>query len=224
MAAPVLPPPLLEGDRLTSGEFMRRWETMPELKFAELLDGYVFMASPLSRDHGRFDIMLSGWICSYMAATPGCDACSNATWLMGKDDVPQPDITLQIAPERGGQSGIEGAFAAGAPELIVEVAASSYSRDMGVKRRLYERMGVREYLVAVLNRKQLIWLELVNGSYQALEPGADGISRSRCFPGLWLYVDALWDLDSARVFAVLQQGLASPEHAEFVARLAARKE
>jgi Uma2 family endonuclease len=224
MAAPVLPPPLLEGDRLTSGEFMRRWEAMPELKRAELLDGTVYMPSPTGYGHGDFHQMFSGWIWSYRARTPGCGGCTEATWMMGPDDVPQPDVALRILPERGGQSWIEGSYAVGAPELIVEVALSSYSRDLGVKRRLYERMGVREYLVAVVNRKQLSWFELANERYIALEPGADGILRSRCFPGLWLDARALWEYDDACVLAVLQQGLASPEHAEFVARLAARKE
>lgn len=222
MAAPVLPPPLLEGDRLTSDEFIHRWEAMPDLKFAELLDGQVFMASPLSCGHGDFDFTLAGWICTYTAATPGCRGGTNATWLMGKHDVPQPDIALRILPGSGGQSRIEGVYASGAPELIVEVAASSYSRDLGVKRRLYERMGVREYIVALVNRRELIWLELVDGSYRALETDADGVTRSRCFPGLWLYEEALWELDTARVLAVLQQGISSTQHAEFVAKLASR--
>jgi hypothetical protein len=41
--APLSPPPLRDGDRLTSDEFMRRWEAMPEL-----IDGIVYMASPVT--------------------------------------------------------------------------------------------------------------------------------------------------------------------------------
>ena len=42
-SAPVLLPPLREGDRLTREEFLRRWEAMPDLKWAELIDGIVYM-------------------------------------------------------------------------------------------------------------------------------------------------------------------------------------
>ena len=43
--------------------------------------------------------------------------------------------------------------------------------------------------------------------------------RSEVFPGLWLDPRALLTQDWPRLLAVLGQGLASPEHAAFVARL-----
>jgi len=51
-------PPLENGDRLTSREFERRYNAMPELKKAELIEGIVYMASPLrfqphAQPHGR---------------------------------------------------------------------------------------------------------------------------------------------------------------------------
>lgn len=127
-----------------------------------------------------------------------------------------------IRPEYGGQARVEGQYHAGAPELIVEVAVSSYSRDFGAKKRLYERMGVREYIVAVPRARKVTSFELTPSGYQTFEPGIDGILRSRCFPGLWLHTAALWELDFARVNTVLQQGLATTDHAEFAAQLAAR--
>jgi Uma2 family endonuclease len=220
MAAHTLLPPLCEGDRLTRDEFMRRWEAMPDLKHAELIDGIVYMASPLSRPHSRFHFVLGGWLASYESATPGCEGGMEGTWLMAERDVSQPDLTLRILPEKGGQSSDEGDYTAGAPELIVEVAASSRARDLGVKLKLYERMGVKEYLVAVTSQSILIWNVLTPSGYQSIGPDADGVIRSRCFPGLWLDTIALWSLDKARLHAVLQQGLAMPEHAAFAARLA----
>ena len=142
---------------------------------------------------------------------------------MGNRDVPQPDIALRILPEHGGQSREEGEYAAGAPELIVEVAVSSRARDLGAKLRLYERMGVREYVIAVAGQKQLLWKVLSPGGFESLDADDDGVFRSRCFPGLWLDPAALWSRDQARVLAVLQQGLATAEHAGFVARLATLK-
>lgn len=222
MTVPVSTPPLRDGDRLTSEEFMRRWEAMPELKHAELIDGIVHMPSPVSLKHSDYHFPLSAWLGLYAAQTSGCRGGLEGTWLMGDRDVSQPDITLRILPESGGQSWVEGEYTAGAPELIVEVAVTSRARDLGAKLSLYERMGVREYLVAVPSTQQLFWKELAEGGYRSLDPGADGILRSHCFPGLWLDPDALWRLDLARVFAVLQEGLASPEHAVFAKAIQCR--
>ena len=62
LAAPVSPPPLFEGDCLTSDEFLCRWEAMPDLKHAELIDGIVYTPSPVSRDHGQFEYVLTAWL------------------------------------------------------------------------------------------------------------------------------------------------------------------
>jgi Uma2 family endonuclease len=223
ISAPVSPPPLRDGDRLTSDEFMRRWEAMPDLKHAELIDGIVYMSSPLSREHGVPHFDLAGWLSGYAANTPGCGGDIECTWLMGERDVPQPDLSLWISPQSGGQSRVAGDYAAGAPELIVEVAAFSRTRDLGVKLRLYQWMGVREYLVAVVTESKFIWHEQTANGFQELSADPDGILRSRYFPGLWLDPAAFWSRDRALVHAVLQQGLATPEHPAFVARLAAHR-
>ncbi len=222
VAAPLLPPQLRDGDRLTSDEFMRRWEAMPNLKFAELIDGVVSMSSPVSLSHARYDSSLSWWLNSYAAGTPGLEVRTNATWLMADRNIPQPDVALCILPEYGGQSRVEGEYAAGAPEFIIEVASSSRNRDLNAKLRLYEEMGVREYLVALIKTQEFIWQELVNGKFQPISPDPDNILRSRFFPGLWLDPAALWRIDLPRLFTVLQQGLATPEHAAFAARLAVK--
>ncbi len=223
MAAPVLPPPLRDGDCLTSDEFMRRWEAMPGLKHAELIDGIVHMPSPLSQKHSNLHVSMTLWLGMYAVNTPGCDADLEMTWLMGNRDVPQPDLTLRVLPEYGGQSRVEGEYAAGAAELVVEIAVSSRSRDLGSKLRLYERMGVREYAIAVAGQQQLLWNVHTPAGFQPLGAGNDGILRSRCFPGLWLDPAALWRFDRPGVLAVLQQGLATPEHAAFLTGLASAK-
>jgi hypothetical protein len=223
LAAPVSPPPLREGDSMTSDEFIRRWEEMPDLKRAELIDGIVSMPSPVSSHHDHCQTSLTIWLGSYAVATPGCLPSSEGTWMMGDRNTPQPDSALKILPEYGGQSRIEGDYQAGAPELIAEVAVSSYSRDFGSKRRLYERMGVLEYLIASPLSRELISFRLTPSGFQPIEPASDGIFRSHIFPGLWLDTTALRSMDLARMNTVLQLGLATPEHAEFAAQLAARK-
>jgi len=223
LAAPVSTPPLLEGDSLTSEEFLRSWEEMTEVKHAELIDGIVYMPSPVSLRHQECHVFLAGWLSFYAASTPGCRPALEGTWLMGARQAPQPDVTLRILPEYGGQSSVDGLYPCGAPELIAEVAVSSYSRDFGVKKRLYERMGVREYLIVVPRDETLVSFSLTPQGFQPLEAGTDGIFRSQCFPDLWLDTQALWALDLQRMNAILQQGLATPEHTEFAAQLAAKK-
>src|SRR5260370_21001616 len=146
--------PLVAGQRLTVDEFMHRWEAMPELKFAELIEGVVYMPSPLSTESGRREFRVSGWLSTYVAHTPGCDGGNQGTWLM-LQSAPQPDSYLWILPECGGQSGVKGKYHAGAPELAAEVCLSSTAYDLGVKKHLYHKAGRQEY-VAVLLREQEI--------------------------------------------------------------------
>jgi Uma2 family endonuclease len=216
-------PPLVPGDFLSRDEFLRRWEAMPHVKRAELIRGVVYVPSPLSRGHGARDLEVAAWLGVYKAATPGCEAMCNATWLMGEDDSPQPDTSLRVLPEYGGQSRSEGAYAAGAPEFLAEVCVSSTSYDLHQKLEVYQEAGVREYLAVLMREREVRWHRLVGDHFEVVPPPADGVYRSAAFPGLWLDAAALLAGDLARVLAVLNDGLRSPEHAAFVAQLAARR-
>lgn len=215
-------PLLEEGQRLSRDEFLRRWDAMPELKRAELIDGVVYMPSPVSLAHSAHDFTVSGWLFAYSAATPGCQGGNNGTWLMEERSAPQPDSFLCVLPEYGGQFRLEDEYPAGAPELAVEVMKSRRSYDLGVKLKLYERAGVQEYLTVILKDQRVVWRVLEAGSYIALPTAEDGILRSRVFPGLWLHAQAALDGDGTRVLATLHEGLATPEHADFVRRLEER--
>jgi Uma2 family endonuclease len=223
LAAHISPPPLRNGDRLSRDEFMRRWEAMPDLKWAELIDGIVYMPSPISVIHSDYQGRITGWAWSYAAATPGCICLPGGTWLMAADSAPQPDVALAIRPEYGGQSKVEGKYAAGAPEFVVEVSHTTTVRDSGTKLRLYERTGVREYLIVRPAKQNLAWHVLVDGKYRDLEPDVEGLYRSHVFPGLWLNPDHLWNCDDRALAATIQQGASTPEHGDFVAELARRK-
>jgi Uma2 family endonuclease len=223
MAAPISPPPLRNGERLSREAFIRRWEAMPDLKRAELIDGIVYMPSPVSEIHGDYHSRMSAWLVFYVTATPGCALRPVATWLMRRSSAPQPDLSLKILPEYGGQSTIEGKYPAGAPELVVEVSHTTTAMDAGAKLRLYERSGVREYLIIRPAKQKMTWHALMDGKYRNVEPDADGLFRSRVFPGLWLNPLELWNGDFPALSATVQQGTSTPEHAAFVRKLAAQK-
>lgn len=212
-------PPLENGDKLTRHEFERRYHAMPNLKKAELIEGVVYLASPLRiKSHGEPHAHIIGWLATYKAATPGVGLADNTTVLIDADNEPQPDALLRI--EQGGQSRInQDDYLEGAPELIVEIAASSASYDLHEKLKVYRRNQVQEYLVWRVYDRQFDWFRLQQGEYIKLEPNTDEIICSQAFPGLWLDKAALLRGDLAKVLAVLQHGLSTGEHQKFVEKL-----
>ena len=219
IAPPVTIPPLENGDKLTRAEFERRYSAMPQQKKAELIEGIVYMASPLRiKSHGKPHAYIMGWLVTYEAATPGVEGADNTTIILDIDNEPQPDALLRI--ETGGQSQItEDDYVKGAPELIVEIAASSASYDLHAKLNVYRRNQVQEYLVWRVYDRQFDWLSLNEGEYFPIEPTSEGIICSQIFPGLWLDKTALLAGDLAKVLAVLQAGVLSAEHQDFVKKM-----
>lgn len=215
------PPPLEPGDRLTAAEFMRRYEAMPHLKKAELIEGVVYMPSPVRVNHARSHSVILTWLGVYCAATPGVQLADNATLRLDLKNIVQPDALLRLEPAQGGRSQVTpDDYYAGAPELIVEVATSSAAYDLFEKREVYRRHGVQEYLVWQVLDDRLDWWQLIGEEYMALSTGADGLMRSQVFPGLWLDAQAILAGNLRAVLDRLQEGLASSEHGEFVGRLA----
>jgi Uma2 family endonuclease len=216
-------PPLENGDRLTRDEFERRYEAMPHIKKAELIEGVVYMPSPVSHDrHGQPHFRLIAWLGRYEDATPGTQGGDNSTVRLDVINEPQPDALLMIDPDCGGQTRLsQDGYIEHAPELVAEVSASSVSIDLNAKFEVYRRTGVREYLVWRVLEEALDWFILRGEQFERLLPDAEGIIRSEVFPGLWLEVAAFLGGHRLRVAEVVQQGLASAEHATFVQRLEA---
>lgn len=221
-AAAAAVPRLESGDRLTRAEFERRYEAMPNVKKAELIEGVVYMPSPARiKRHGVPQSLVVTWLGHYAAHTPGVEVADNATVRLDLDNEPQPDAILRILPEAGGQStDSDDDYVEGAPELAAEIASSSAAYDLHQKKNAYRRNRVREYVVWVTEEEQLHWWELRDEQYVSLVPDAQGIIKSRVFPGLWLDVAALLRKDFARVLEVVAQGLSAEQHAQFVAQLA----
>jgi Uma2 family endonuclease len=210
--------PLENGDRLTRDEFERRYAAMPHLKKAELIEGVVYVPAALRfKSHGQPHANIIGWLWFYKIATPKVELGDNVTVRLDLDNEPQPDAVLLI---EGGSARISSDdYIEGAPELVVEIAASSAAYDLYDKKRAYRRNGVREYLVWRVYDKQLDWFSLEAGEYIKLEQDNDGIIRSQVYPGLWLATSQLLSGKMNEVLAVLQQGLDSAEYQEFCQHL-----
>jgi len=214
-------PPLRDGERLTRQEFELRYQAMPEVKKAELIDGVVHMPSPVGlHGHGQPHARLNTWLDTYAIFTTGVFCANNTTVRLDLDNEPQPDLVLLIDPARGGQSRLSADdFIEQAPELVVEIASSTASSDDTRKRELYRRNGVREYLLWQVPEQRVDWVVQRAGQFAPLTADPSGILRSEVFPGLWLNVPALLRNDGAVLLATLQQGLATPEHGAFRERL-----
>ncbi|MBI1924435.1 Uma2 family endonuclease [Candidatus Poribacteria bacterium] len=215
------PPPLKPGDRLTRDEFERRYEAMPHLKKAELIEGVVYMPSILRFDiHGEPHAHMITWLGVYCAATPAVRLGDNTTVRLDADNEPQPDALLRINEAHGGASFLgDHGYIEGAPELIVEIAGTSADYDLHEKLEVYRRNGVKEYIVWQTQDERLDWFRLVEGEYVPLTPDEKGVILSEVFPGLRLAVRALLEGNLAGVLSELQKGISTPEHAAFVARL-----
>ncbi|MFO1351826.1 MAG: Uma2 family endonuclease [Gammaproteobacteria bacterium] len=211
------PPSLESGDRLARAEFERRYQAQPNIRKAELIEGVVYVASPVRVErHGEPHSHAITWLGLYVAHTPDVRMADNATLRLDLDNEPQPDAVLWIDEKHGGKARIgEDDYLEGAPELMVEVAASSAAYDLHDKLRAYRRNGVQEYLVLLVHEREARWHSLQDGEYRLLPANERGITRSLILSGLWFHAALFWNHDLAGLLAVLQEGLNSPEHQQF---------
>ncbi len=214
---------LVEGQRLDQPSFHALYEAMPPGTRAELIDGVVYVPSPVGMDHGMAVVSSIVWLDYYAERTPGVQVMDNTTTILGWKSEPQPDVLLRIIPECGGRTWNEGGYVHGAPELIVEVARATRYLDLGPKRNEYQQAGVFEYVVHAMDPDEIAWFAQEQGALKPHPTDADGLYRSTAFPGLWLDPQALLTGDRQRLRAAIDLGCATPEHAAFVARLAAAR-
>jgi Uma2 family endonuclease len=214
-------PPLQNGDHLTREEFHRRYEAMPEVKKAELIDGVVYMPSPVRHyDHSNPQFNLVTFAGIYVIGTPGIQGGDNGSLKLDNKCEPQPDVYLIVSPSHGGRARIDGGYVVSAPDWIGEVAASSVSYDLHAKLEVYRRHGVLEYVVWRVLDREIDWFVLRGEKFERLLLTAEGLYMSEVFPGLWLDPSAMVNGDLVTMMQALQKGLASPEHQDFVQRLA----
>ena len=197
-------PPLSNGDHLSLGEFERLWDLHPEIKKAELINGVVFLEMSVSPIHSFAHSVVMGWLVSYwVSRMKFIELHDNVTLTLLSTHDLQPDALLRFingTSHNAGGAGIEGP-----PELVVEVSASSASRDLGSKRRIYQEAGVAEYVVWQLYENRVDWFVLESGRYISVQADSSGVIESRVFPGLRLPVEAMLRGDLAALMAANSQ-------------------
>ncbi len=197
---------------------------MPEVKKAQLIEGIVYMPSPVRYEsHSKPHSILNAWLVYYVSKTPGLLGFGdNGTVRLDEDNEPQPDLFLLLPKHVGGLAKVdEDDYITGPPALVCEVAASSVSIDLHLKKTAYRRNGVQEYLVWRTEDAAVDWFTLQGGEFVPMTPVSDGTLRSRIFPGLWLLPAQLIAADLPGIFKLLDIAAATPEHADFVKRLTA---
>jgi Uma2 family endonuclease len=133
-------PPLENGDHLSRAEFERRYSAYPDMKKAELIEGVVYVPSPVSLEHAEPHSRIITLLGTYLGVTPGTHLADNVTIRLDLDNEAQPDASLWLDEEVGGKArATEEGYLSGSPELIVEVAASSAAYDLHEKQRVYRR-------------------------------------------------------------------------------------
>ena len=203
MASITTQPIILEsGDRLTRAEFHRRYCARPDIKKAELVEGVVYVASPVRSLHGEPHACVIGWLFAYEAKTPGVRLDDSSTVILDDDNEVQPDASLW-REEPGGPRLTEDGYIEGAPQLVVEIAASSASYDLHDKMRAYQRNRVQEYIIWRVLDEAIDCFRLAGGEYVRVEPDERGIIESVVFPGLRLHVAKMLSGDLAGVLAEL---------------------
>jgi Uma2 family endonuclease len=215
-----VPRTLVEGQRLDQPTFHTLYEATPPGTRAELIDGVVYMPSPVGLEHGEAQAALIAWLVYYAEKTPGVRAMVNATTILGWKSEPEPDGLLRILPARGGRTSDERGFVHGPPELLAEIAKTTRYIDLGPKLGDYERAGVLEYIVRAIDPDEVYWFGQEQGALVQRPVGHDGLYRSSVFPGLWLDPIALLKGDTQRLREVVDLGCSTAEHGAFVARLA----
>ena len=213
---------LHDGAKLTLEAFHQAYLEYPDHTRFELVEGIARMASPVYSDQVLVHKVISYLGTTYDLSTPGVQFLAETSIRMGENNEFRPDGAMRVTDEFSGSCRLaENRLFEGPPELVIEVAGSSLNFDLNLKRRVYARHGVEEYIVIDLANQTFYWFDFRSGEQRV--PDADGVCRSRLFPGFWLSIPSVLGQDIAGALPALQNGLASAEHKTFVEELARRR-
>ena len=173
-----------------------------------MIEGIVYKAAAVKLRYGQPHLFIGAWLTQYSFATPETVYSDSVTHVLDDQNEPQPDLSLFIHPDRGGQVQIsDDGYVIGGPELVAEVAVSSLPIDQGPKRRVYEQHGVREYLLWRVDDNMIEWYALRDRGYELLTPNEQGVIHSEVFPGLRMDVEATLRRDGTQRYAGAAGGI-----------------
>lgn len=198
-----LPTRLQNGDRLTLSEFKQLYANSPKIRRAELIEGVVYVASPVYLPHSTAQAQIITLLSVYHGQTPNTKVVGEQSVQLDNDNEVQPDALLWY------EGDVEeiGGLLVGSPTLVVEVAVSTRAYDLGVKKQVYRRNKVQEYLVLAAHEQEIFWHRWQNGAYTLIQPNENGIYKSVAFLGLWLDSKAFWAQDTQKLLSTLNLGI-----------------
>ncbi|MEW6095005.1 MAG: Uma2 family endonuclease [bacterium] len=140
------------------------WDIGPDKRY-ELIGGEFFMVPPPNMWHQTTSVEIEFRIKQLLEKTglgkvfhAPCDV------VLSNEDVVQPDI---IFVSKENLNIITRDNIKGAPDLLIEIISKkSAQRDRIIKRRLYEKHGVKEYWLVNPDKKEIEVLRLDQGKYK----------------------------------------------------------
>lgn len=139
----------------------------PEKERWEIIDGIAYNMTPApSTRHQRISRNITWEFGRQIEKLRGCEFFEAPTdVVLDEYNVVQPDIFIICDTEKITEDNIQGA-----PDLVVEIAsASTEVKDRREKLKLYERFGVKEYIIVFPEREYVERYHLEEGKYGAPE-------------------------------------------------------
>jgi Uma2 family endonuclease len=129
--------------------------------------------SPVSFDHGQDHVIIIFAVNLFVALKQiPATGLDTATFRQIGVRECQPDVAYYFgknATAIPSGTGIVNLDQYPAPNLVIEIARSSLLDDLGIKRALYEELGVNEYWVVDVQKAQLLAYSMTNQGSQRIQ-------------------------------------------------------
>ena len=144
---------------------------LPEDKRYEIIDGELFIVPSPNEIHQHILVNILQVLVNHVRKSNlGTVYCAPFDVLFSEEDIVQLDI---IFVSNENKKIITKDNIKGAPDLLVEILSPSTSkRDIGIKKKLYARHGVREYWIVDPERETVDVLRLKGREFESKRYGA----------------------------------------------------
>lgn len=112
----------------------------------ELLDGIIVTMSPINEPHNELEALLNELIVK--ALPPHLIARPQCSLALSETSEPEPDLAIVERTKRTDHPSHA--------LLVVELAASSLNKDLGIKAKLYARAGIPDYWVVEIEARTIV--------------------------------------------------------------------